>query len=212
MQLIKLINNDQFIQRNKIDMKDIKLLYIIFLVKILDLIKKYIQRDNKKDKRHIAGQVIDITLNRSLTKFDIKNYVTVSKKLRSNVELKKEKNILEYHLIGICIRMKKDGYGINSSCLIRNVLSNYPFEYNLPLNSPFILYIVISSTRKKLRYIRHGRYYYLRKKQRPYSKVTWEYVAKMYDPDDLPISMGEQMDEIFPYRKIDIINRAIKLI
>jgi ribosomal protein L19 len=131
----------------------------------------------------LSGRVVKVSLNKHSTKFEVSDYVTISKKQRSNVVDILEKDIFQYNFTGIVISQKKDQLVLNTSFLIRNVFDQFPYELNVPLYSPIVDYISVLFYRPKIRYLTHSKYYYLRKKPFPLSKVFFDYVVGMYDHD-----------------------------
>lgn len=142
-------------------------------------------------KQGLSGRILCIVLNKHTTKFEVSDFVRVSKKHRSNVVDILVKDIFQYNITGICIRHKKDQFSINTSFLIRNVFDQFPYELNIPFYSPHIDYISILFYRQKLKYLTHSKYYYLRKKPLPQSKVVFDYVVGMYDHDIVDEEVSE---------------------
>jgi len=73
------------------------------------------------------GRIIQLEFDPEYTKFNINDYIKLSKKSRRSEKLiDKEKAILQYCMIGKCVFFRKRG--LNSSFTIRNVLTLCPFE------------------------------------------------------------------------------------
>lgn len=107
----------------------------------------------------------------------------MSKKLRSNVDIEREKTLLDYNIVGICIRHKRDPFLLNTRFLIRNVLSQFPFEYDVPLLSEYVQDVMIIGYRKKIKHLKRTKYYYLRNRPRPQSKLRFRFVVNSYEPE-----------------------------
>jgi ribosomal protein L19 len=117
--------------------------------------------------------VVHVLLNKNLTKFDIYNYITQSKKSRrSQRVVKRIKTVLQYQFRGICLGLKNRG--VNSTLLLRNVIDLFPIEFNLPIFSPMIIGYWESSIYK--RKVLRKKAYYLRKKIATMAKVSFDYV------------------------------------
>jgi ribosomal protein L19 len=109
-----------------------------------------------------GGKITGVAFNTSMTKFDVSQYVVASKKSRKSMGKEvKIKTILHYYFVGICISFKKRA--INSSFVIRNVLSLFPVEMSFPAFSPLIANFG-SSIRKKDSRIKANKLLYLREK------------------------------------------------
>lgn len=93
---------------------------------MIDHSKGSIIQEKKRNqlKASLSGQILLVSLNKHKTKFEVSDFVKVSKKQRSNVVEVLVKNIYQYNLVGICIQHKKDPWDLNTSFLLRNVLSH----------------------------------------------------------------------------------------
>lgn len=132
-----------------------------------DLVKKYT----------FGGKIIRVFWKTKFTKFDIAEYVKVSKKQRTNISEKKVKDVLQYSFVGYCINFKKDSLSVNTSYSVRNVLDGFPVEMIFPVYSPVILSITVAQNIYTPK-TRRSKLYYLRKKPVPYSFVEFDYVSR----------------------------------
>lgn len=143
----------------------------------------------------IAGQLLQLTLSQKITKFDMTDYIRVSKKHRSNTVDVIIRDIFQYVFTGICIRHRKDIYDLNTSFLLRNVFDQFPYELQVPLYSPFIDSINVLLFRPKIQALIHSKYYYLRNKPLPMSKVLFAYIVGVSDPSILDKESHDYSDE-----------------
>lgn len=130
----------------------------------------------------------------------------VSKKLRSNVDIEREKTLLDYNIVGLCIRYKRDPNLLNTRFLVRNVLSQFPFEYDLPLVSEYVEDIIIIGHRRKIKHLKKSKYYYLRNRPRPQSRLKFNFVVNSYEP--MPFETKHWFNNITS--RYDMITQAIK--
>lgn len=121
-----------------------------------------------------GGKVIQVFWKTRFTKFDIAEYVKVSKKQRTNISEKKIKDVLQYSFAGFCYNFKKTKFTINTSFSIRNVLDGFPLEMIFPLYSPVVLNLGL--TNQKFDTFRN-KLYFLRQKAMPYSQIIFDYVS-----------------------------------
>lgn len=149
--------------------------------KILQIIKGS-KTDNlnltmKKKKFTFGGKLLQVFFLTKFTKFDIAEYVKVSKKQRTNISEKKVKDVLQYSFLGYCFNFKKDFDGINCSYSLRNVLDGFPIEMIFPVYSPNIscLSFLEKLYQKKST---KSKYFFLRKKSSPESLMEFDYVIR----------------------------------
>jgi len=123
-----------------------------------------------------ANAVINVLFNKEYTKFNVLDYITLSKKSRrSQKYVVKVKAILQYNFCGILLKNKKHIYNpLNNSFLLRNVLHLYPIEFRFPHFSPLIDNFWASPIIRR-KYLRRNAYF-LREKEVPKSKVHFAYV------------------------------------
>jgi ribosomal protein L19 len=123
-----------------------------------------------------ANEVVNVLFNKKYTKFNVLDYITLSKKSRrSQKYVVKVKAILQYNFCGIALKNKKHIYNpINNSFLLRNVLHLYPIEFRFPHFSPLIDNFWTSPIIRR-KYLRNNAFF-LRKKEVPKSKIPFEYV------------------------------------
>lgn len=130
-----------------------------------------------KKKFTFGGKVIKVFWKTQYTKFDIAEYVKVSKKQRTNISEKKVKDVLQYSFLGYCFNFKKNFKSINTSFSLRNVLDGFPVEMIFPLYSPAVLTLGID--KYNLGYLlTKNKYYFLRKKPLPQSFMNFDYVSR----------------------------------
>jgi len=132
-------------------------------------------------RQRLTGKVMSVLFDKRTTTFEVSDFVKTSKKLRSNVTEVQSRDIFQYNFIGICIAHKKDPYILNTSFLIRNTFDRVPYELHVNLYSPIVENINVLHAIRKLIYITHSKYYYLRKKPMPMSTIYFDYVIDMYD-------------------------------
>jgi len=149
--------------------------------KLLQLIKGS-KTDNlnlttKKQKFTFGGKLLQVFFFTKFTKFDIAEYVKVSKKQRTNISEKKIKDVLQYSFLGYCFDFKKDLEGVNCSYSLRNVLDGFPIEMIFPIYSPNISCI---SFQEKLfqKKSTKSKYFFLRRKPSPESLFEFDYVTR----------------------------------
>lgn len=123
-----------------------------------------------------ANEVVNVLFNKKYTKFNVLDYITLSKKSRrSQKYVVKVKAILQYNFTGIVLKNKKHIYNpLNNSFLLRNVLHLYPIEFRFPHFSPLIDNFWTSPIIRR-KYLRRNAYF-LRGKEVPKSKVHFDYV------------------------------------
>jgi ribosomal protein L19 len=127
------------------------------------------------------GMILEIDLDPKQTKFDINDYIKLSKKSSRSMRLEKQiKPTLQYSIVGKCIRFQKKG--INTSFLIRNVITLVPFEMTFAFFTSFITNYIIRDFTKpnsRLKYKR-GNQYHLRRVSRVRSRIVFDYVVDRY--------------------------------
>lgn len=133
-------------------------------------------QDKSINRVNFGGKVMSVNWRTEYTKFDIYDYVKVSKKQRSNEVDRKEKKVLNYNYTGICIAYKKDFNSINAKFVLRNVFDSFPLEMTFPLYSPQISGIALVSDIANKQKFSKNRLYFLRNKEIPLSKVIFNYV------------------------------------
>jgi ribosomal protein L19 len=124
-----------------------------------------------------GGKIIKVFWKTQFTKFDIAEYVKVSKKQRTNISEKKVKDVLQYSFLGYCFDFKKDMLGINTSFSLRNVLDGFPIEMIFPLYSPVVLTLGLSKLIESSK-VSRNKMYFLRKKSLPMSTLEFDYVSR----------------------------------
>jgi len=123
------------------------------------------------------NSVIEVYFDPEQTKFNINDYIKLSKKSRRSEKLEDiEKPILQYTMVGKCIFFRRRG--INSSFTIRNVINLCPFEMSYPLFSPYLtqFFIVRFLSEKLIRYNRASAYQY-RRIAPSKSQIDFDYVT-----------------------------------
>lgn len=102
-----------------------------FLLKSKYLTLNYFEKTDKlnlkdsESRKGFGGRLMTVDWRTEFTKFDIYDYVKISKKQRSHEIEKKEKRVLNYKYTGICIGYRKNANSINSSFVLRNVLDSF---------------------------------------------------------------------------------------
>jgi ribosomal protein L19 len=147
------------------------------------------------------GNVINVALSTRATRFDLtfhmhlrkrisKKYHTAGKKFilsEETIEFAKdrkkfkENNVSQYHLSGICVALKSKG--LVTSCIIRNVLSSFPFEYRIPVFSPAVNSILIQAHHLAPGH-RRAKRYLLRKFPPATGRTSFHYVVSVLAPED----------------------------
>jgi ribosomal protein L19 len=158
-------------------------------------------------KNRLSGRVLRVCLHDHYTKFEVSDYVKISKKLRSNVVEHIEKDILKYNLVGICLSFYGDPYILNTSFLIRNVFDSFAYEFTCPYQSPIVDYISVLLSKVKIKHLTKSKYYYLRKKPLPLSEVIFEYVIDMHSVDDDLTEDNNTLDFTNAFENLDYISR-----
>jgi len=133
--------------------------------------------DQLNKKFSFGGKVIKVLWKTQFTKFDIAEYVKVSKKQRTNISEKKTKDVLQYCFLGYCFDYKIDNLSINTSFSLRNILDGFPIEMIFPLYSPAILTIGFAKNILSLK-TKRNKLYFLREKALPLSTIDFEYVSR----------------------------------
>jgi ribosomal protein L19 len=131
----------------------------------------------KKKRFSFGGKLLQVLFLTKFTKFDIAEYVKVSKKQRTNISEKKVKDVLQYSFLGYCFNFKKDKTGLNCSFSLRNVLDGFPIEMIFPLYSPAINCISFQEKIFQKKATR-AKFYFLRKKPLPDSLMEFSYVVR----------------------------------
>ncbi|RYX79879.1 50S ribosomal protein L19 [bacterium] len=134
-------------------------------------------KNELKKNFSFGGKIVKVFWKTQFTKFDIAEYVKVSKKQRTNISEKKVKDVLQYSFLGYCFNFKKDALGINTSFSLRNVLDGFPIEMIFPLYSPVILTLGLSKL-VEISNISRNKMYFLRKKALPMSTLDFDYVSR----------------------------------
>ena len=144
---------------------------------VLSTKNDYLNLTEKKKKFTFGGKLLQIFFLTKFTKFDISEYVKVSKKQRTNISEKKVKDVLQYSFLGYCFDFKKDYEGLNCSFSLRNVLDGFPIEMIFPLYSPAINCV---SFQEKLfqKKATRSKYFFLRHKSSPESLMEFNYVIR----------------------------------
>jgi ribosomal protein L19 len=123
------------------------------------------------------GSIMQLAFDPEFTKFNINDYIKLSKKSRRSEKLiDKEKPILQYFMLGKCVFFRKRG--LNSSFTIRNLVTLAPFEMSYALFAPSISgYSIIDFFIKELLKM-YGRAtkYDLRRSQPSKSQAEFFYV------------------------------------
>lgn len=147
------------------------------------------------------GNVLNVALSTRATRFDLTFHMQLRQRLRKKYRLfnkgylvtsetaewarKKEKfkenDLLQYHISGICVAYKKAG--LVTSCLIRNVLSSFPFEYRIPVFSPGVNSIVLLAHHIAPGY-RKAKRYGLRNMPPAKGQTSFQYVLYKITPKD----------------------------
>lgn len=143
-------------------------------IKINRLINEMIRRKYPQEKPR--GRVMEILFDPSKTKFDINDYIirTLKSRRTQRYVMSKAKNVLQYHMVGKCVRYRKRGLG--TTLKIRNALSLIVYEINYSIYSRYITHIVIYP--KTTRRYRKASQYYLRKKSAIKSNVEFEFTIR----------------------------------
>ena len=131
----------------------------------------------KKKKFNFGGKLLQVFFVTKFTKFDIAEYVKVSKKQRTNISDKKIKDVLQYCFLGYCFNYKKDNKGVNCSYSLRNVLDGFPIEMIFPVYSPAISCLSFLEKMYQ-RKATKSKYFFLRNKPFPESFVEFSFVTR----------------------------------
>lgn len=132
---------------------------------------------SKKKKFTFGGKLLQVLFLTKFTKFDIAEYVKVSKKQRTNISEKKVKDVLQYSFLGYCFDFKKDKTGLNCSFSLRNVLDGFPIEMIFPLYSPAINCVSFQEKIFQKKATR-AKFFFLRNKPLPDSLMEFSYVIR----------------------------------
>ena len=133
-----------------------------------------------KKKFSFGGKLLQVFFLTKFTKFDIAEYVKVSKKQRTNISEKKVKDVLQYSFLGYCFNFKKDPDSINCSYSLRNVLDGFPIEMIFPVYSPSISCISFQEKMFQKKSTK-AKYFFLRNKPSPQSFFEFNYVTRKKD-------------------------------
>ena len=91
----------------------------------------YFAKDDKLNleardlRKGFGGRLLVVHWRNEFTKFDINDYIKLSKKQRSHELDKKEKEVLNYNYTGICISHKKNFESTATTFVIRNVFDSF---------------------------------------------------------------------------------------
>lgn len=135
------------------------------------------------------GKIIDVLFDPSKTKYDINDYIIRSLKSRRTQRyvLSRAKNVLQYRMVGKCVRMRIRGLG--TTFKIRNSLSLTVFELNYSIYSRYITHIFMHKRMSKK--YRKSAQYYLRKRSAIKSFVEFEFTI-----DEMLIMAEETTGEV----------------
>lgn len=138
-------------------------------VKMKKLIQEVMLR--KYPIENPRGRIMEVLFDPSKTKFDVNDYIlrTLKSRRTQRYVISKAKNVLQYHMVGKCIRFRSRGVG--TSFKIRNTLTLTVFEMNYALYSRNITNILVVSP-KTIKYKKASQYYLRR---RPPSKSAVEF-------------------------------------
>jgi ribosomal protein L19 len=122
------------------------------------------------------GSIMEVLFDPSKTKFDINDYIIRSLKSRRTQRyvLSKAKDVLQYHMVGKCVRFRKRGLG--TTFKLRNALSLTVFELNYSIYSRYITHVVIYN--KVSKKYKKSAQYYLRKRPPIKSNVKFEFTIE----------------------------------
>ena len=129
------------------------------------------------------GRMMQLAFDPDFTKFNINDYVKLSKKSRGSEKLiDKEKPILQYFMLGKCVFFRKRA--LNSSFTIRNLVALAPFEILYAVFAPCISgYSIIEFFIKELiKNFRRATKYELRIGQPSKSQAEFFYVMGHVTP------------------------------
>jgi len=126
------------------------------------------------------GGIIEVAYESNMTKFNVNDYITQSKKSRRSEKLEtKDKPILQYTMVGRCLNFRKNG--VSTSFIIRNILDLVSYEMTFSLYSPFLkLFFIRYYSRTNIKYTR-AHQYYLRKHSPVQSLIPFDYVVTYTD-------------------------------
>lgn len=135
--------------------------------------------DKEEKKRQLGGKVLRVDLSPQFTKFEITDYIRLSKKQRTHeLDKRANKKVYFYYYLGLCLAQKKDFFLINTSIIIRNVFDRFATEFNVPIVSPQVLSVSLVEFRLKLSRILKYKYFILRQQALPYSSLPYSYVGR----------------------------------
>jgi ribosomal protein L19 len=130
------------------------------------------------------GKIIELTFDSAFTHFNIQDYVKQSKKTRSHKVDYVEKKVLQYSVVGKCIRYRNRGY--HTTFTIRNIVDLASYELTYSIFSPLIKSYSVRDFREGINQHPYKRAtaYYLRKTTPVTSLVPFDYVIDdIYDED-----------------------------
>lgn len=138
---------------------------------LTQIVRTLAQEDRPMTK--LRSRILTIALNPVLTKLNITNFIKQSKLARRSKKSDfTEKAVLQYQLTGKCLRLRRQQ--LNTTFLIRNIISLTSFEMNFPLFSPLISQYIVHTPRKRC--FKHANQYFLRRHAPVKSKITFDYV------------------------------------
>lgn len=118
------------------------------------------------------GRPIEIAYHAEMTKFEISDFIKQSKKTRSHKVDIKEKALLQYTLVGKCIKFNNRGF--HTTFTLRNIIDLTSYELNFSIYSPLIVVFLVRNYRK-VRY-KKAHLYHLRQVEPVKSLVKYDYV------------------------------------
>jgi len=150
-----------------------------------------------REELNPRGKIVTIIFSAKATRYDVYDYfkrcggfrIGWKNRRKMGVKYKKlETAVLQYHMCGYCLAFKRAL--LNSSMLIRNVLTLFPFELRFPIYSPAINSIGIRKNHRFLGF-RKAKKYFLRNKSPRYSATPFTYVvASLYEDDFIEYSQN----------------------
>jgi len=147
------------------------------------------------------GSVVNVVISTRATRFELTFHMQLRRKLRKKYHVSKKSYFItketvnwaterekfkvvdfqQYHISGVCIAYNRAG--ILTSCIIRNVLSSFPFEYRIPVYCSGVNAIDVLRRHIVTRH-RRAKRWHLRLLPPAKSKTSFRYVLSKLTPVD----------------------------
>jgi len=134
---------------------------------------KYPLPEKLVKQRRMTSSIWHVGFNPNTTRFSMRDYIKVSKKLRSNIVDRIDYDISIYRITGLLV--SEHNHHINTTYLIRNVFDSIPYEVRVILYSPAIDYVTFDYFVQLL--YKRNKLLYLRDRPIPESTVKFTYIV-----------------------------------